>query len=306
MSSQNQFYRSPLFYMGDKYKLLPEIKEHFPKNINRFVEPFTGGGSVYLNVQAKKYLLNDIDKEIVALHKFLIESSKDPDQFFKRLTRMVKTYGLSRSFIEDVVPQKLKKEFVKTYYARFNKPGYLKLRENFNKNKKDYLKLYILLIYGFNRILRFNGEGKFNLPVGNVDFNQNTVKALKNYFEVVQSKKVNFQTKDFVQFLDQIKFAKDDFVYLDPPYLITFGEYNKFWDEEREEELLEYLDRLTKKKVNWALSNVTDYTKRGERLENKILKKWMKKYDVKKIKSNYISFHNNKQKAIKEVLITNY
>ena len=34
MSSQNQFYRSPLFYMGDKYKLLPEIKEHFPKNIN--------------------------------------------------------------------------------------------------------------------------------------------------------------------------------------------------------------------------------------------------------------------------------
>ena len=154
--------------------------------------------------------------------------------------------------------------------------------------------------------MRFNGEGKFNLPVGNVDFNQNTVKALKNYFEVVQSKKVNFQTKDFVQFLDQIKFAKDDFVYLDPPYLITFGEYNKFWDEEREEELLEYLDRLTKKKVNWALSNVTDYTKRGERLENKILKKWMKKYDVKKIKSNYISFHNNKQKAIKEVLITNY
>ena len=105
MSSQNQFYRSPLFYMGDKYKLLPEIKEHFPKNINRFVEPFTGGGSVYLNVQAKKYLLNDIDKEIVALHKFLIESSKDPDQFFKRLTRMVKTYGLSRSFIEDVVTQ---------------------------------------------------------------------------------------------------------------------------------------------------------------------------------------------------------
>ena len=291
--------------MGDKYKLLPEIKEHFPKNINRFVEPFTGGGSVYLNVQAKKYLLNDIDKEIVALHKFLIESSKDPDQFFKRLTRMVKTYGLSRSFIEDVVPQKLKKEFVKTYYARFNKPGYLKLRENFNKNKKDYLKLYILLIYGFNRILRFNGEGKFNLPVGNVDFNQNTVKALKNYFEVVQSKKVNFQTKDFVQFLDQIKFAKDDFVYLDPPYLITFGEYNKFWNEEREEELLEYLDRLTKKKVNWALSNVTDYTKRGERLENKILKKWMKKYDVKKIKSNYISFHNNKQKAIKEILVTN-
>ena len=88
--------------------------------------------------------------------------------------------------------------------------------------------------------------------------------------------------------------------------MITFGEYNKFWNEIREEELLSCLDLLAKKKVNWALSNVTDYIKVDKKLQNKILKKWMKKYNLKKIKSNYISFHNNKQKAIKEVLITNY
>ena len=61
------FNRSPLFYMGDKYKLLPEISKHFPNNINRFIEPFTGGGSVYLNIDANEYLLNDNDSEIVAL-----------------------------------------------------------------------------------------------------------------------------------------------------------------------------------------------------------------------------------------------
>lgn len=292
--------------MGDKYKLLPEIAQHFPNEINCFIEPFTGGGSVYLNVRAKKYLLNDIDTEIMALHKFLIESSKDKDQFFKKLTRVIKTYGLSRSFIEDVVPQELKKKFVKTYYARFNKPGYLKLRDNFNQDKNDYLKLYVLLIYGFNRILRFNREGRFNLPVGNVDFNRNTENAVNNYFSVVKGKKLKLSTKDFISFLDDINFEKGDFVYLDPPYLITFSEYNKFWNEERENDLLEYLDFLTDQKVNWALSNVTDYSKRGERLENKILKKWMEKYQVKNIKSNYISFHNNSQKIIKEVLIKNF
>ncbi|MDR0698967.1 MAG: DNA adenine methylase [Tannerella sp.] len=42
--------RSPLFYVGDKYKLVQEIKTHFPITINRFIEPFVGGGSVYLNV----------------------------------------------------------------------------------------------------------------------------------------------------------------------------------------------------------------------------------------------------------------
>ena len=77
-------------------------------------------------------------------------------------------------------------------------------------------------------------------------------------------------------------FYVKNFLYLDPPYLITFGEYNKFWNEIREEELLSCLDLLTKKKVNWALSNVTDYIKVDKKLQNKILKKWMKKYNLKK------------------------
>jgi DNA adenine methylase len=32
--------RSPLFYVGDKYKLIKEIRQYFPKNINNFIEPF--------------------------------------------------------------------------------------------------------------------------------------------------------------------------------------------------------------------------------------------------------------------------
>ena len=49
--------RSPMFYVGDKYKLINEIKQYFPKNIDTFIEPFVGGGTVSLNVQANKYIL---------------------------------------------------------------------------------------------------------------------------------------------------------------------------------------------------------------------------------------------------------
>ncbi len=295
--------RSPLFYVGDKYRLMRQLIDLFPKEINDFYEPFAGGGTVFLNVEAKKYFLNDIDKHLVNIHKFLVSRAKDSEKFFKDVEKIIHKYKLSHSYKRDIVPDSLKKEFKKTYYARFNKKGYEKLRECVNKNKKnDPLIFYILLIYGFNRMLRFNEGGKFNLPVGNVDFNKNVVSALNNYFDFVQDKKIKFTSKDFRKFFDKNNYSKNDFIYLDPPYLITASEYNKFWSEESESKLLNLIDRLNRKGVRLALSNVTHYN--GSK--NDFLIKWMKKYKVHKIESNYISYHNNKKKEIKEVLITNY
>lgn len=178
--------RSPLFYVGDKYKLMKQLIDLFPQEINHFYEPFVGGGTVFLNIKAKRYSLNDIDQNLINIHRFLIENSKNPIRFFKSVEKIIYKYNLSRSFKEDVIPDSLKKEWEKTYYARFNKEGYEKLRDRVNKNNdNDPLILYILLIYGFNRMLRFNGGGRFNLPVGNVDFNKNVVNALNNYFYFV-------------------------------------------------------------------------------------------------------------------------
>lgn len=295
--------RSPLFYVGDKYKLMKQLANLFPGEINNFYEPFTGGGTVFLNIKAKNYYLNDIDKHLVNIHKFLIESNKNPTEFFKKVKTIIDKYRLSHSYTKDIVPNSLKKEFKKTYYAKFNKDGYEKLKQCVNKNiKNDPLILYLLLIYGFNRMLRFNGGGKFNLPVGNVDFNKNVVIALDNYFSFTKNKSIKFTAKDFRKFLADNKYKKNDFVYLDPPYLITSSEYNKLWDEKAESDLLNFIDILDKNGVNFALSNVTHYN--GNR--NNLLIKWMKKYKVHKIESNYISYHNNGKKEIKEVLITNY
>jgi len=168
--------------------------------------------------------------------------------------------------------------------------------------KKDSFILYLLLIYGFNRILRFNKIGEFNIPVGNVDFNKNVLKSLEDYFQYVENKDIKLYAHDFKKFILGLNFKKDDFVYVDPPYLITASEYNKFWDEKSESDLLDIIDGLDKKGVKFALSNVTHYN--GNK--NSLLIKWMKKHKVHKITSNYISYHNNKQKQISEVLITNY
>jgi len=295
--------RSPLFYVGDKYKLMGQLLDLFPKEINNFYEPFVGGGTVFLNIKAKKYFLNDIDKNLVNIHKFLVSSSKNPDKFFRDIEKIIHKYKLSYSYKRNIVPDSLKRRYKKTYYAKFNKDGYEKLKIHVNKNKKnDPLILYILLIYGFNRMLRFNGGGKFNLPVGNVDFNKNVESSLNSYFDFVSNKKIKFSSQDFKEFIKRKKYEKNDFVYFDPPYLIAASEYNKLWNEEMENDFLRLIDKLVKNKVKFALSNVTHYN--GSK--NNLLIEWMKRYNVYNIKSNYISYHNNTKKKIKEVLITNY
>jgi len=303
MTNHSKTYRSPLFYVGDKYKLYPKIRKYFPKTINRFIEPFTGGGSVFLNVNANEYLLNDIDTNVINIHQFLIEQSENPKAFFDSVFDIIQEYNLSHSYIKDIVPQELKDEWIKTYYAKFNKQGFDKLKTDYNlSTEKSVLHLYLLLIYGFNRMLRFNSKGEYNLPVGNVDFNKNTETALHDYFRLTKQKNIQFYNLDFLDFFRQIEFQEDDFVYLDPPYLITFSEYNKLWNEETEKRLLDFLEWLDTQNVKFAVSNVSHY--KGK--INQQFLEWSKQHNSFDIKSNYISYHDNSNKEFKEVLITNY
>lgn len=303
MSNRLKTVRSPLFYVGDKYKLVPQLKKLFPDSIECFFEPFTGGGSVGLNVDAKSYAFNDIDPHIVMLHKMLLEYCHKPEDFMGIVKKEMDRYGLSKSFDEDIVPTELRAKWKKTYFAHFNKAGYEKLRQDFNKEKKKSpLHLYLLLIYGFNRMIRFNSSGEFNVPVGNVDFNNNVVCSLEAYFDWARHKKITWRTLDCVDFLDSIRFTENDFIYLDPPYLISFSEYNKLWTDKNEITLLKKLDELDKGGARFAISNMTHYKGRV----NNIFLEWSKNYTSHNIISNYISYHDNSVKEIKEVLITNY
>lgn len=294
--------RSPFFYVGDKFKLVPQLEENFPKKIDRFIEPFCGGGSVFLNTPANSYLLNDIDSYMVKLHKFLMSYSNKQDKFWDELKIDIEKYNLSATFLGKDVPQEYRKEFVKTYFAKYNKESYMKLRSDFNQDKDDMMQLYLLLIYGFNRMLRFNSKGDFNLPVGNVDFNKNVVDALNSYFDYVGDKDIEMFNLDFQEFVEKVNPTPNDMVYLDPPYLITFSEYNKLWNEDSEMRLIDFLDKLNEKNVRFAVSNVLWHRKRY----NGTFNAWAQKYNIVRVKSNYISYHDNSDKDSYEVLVKNY
>lgn len=296
--------RSPFFYVGDKYKLIPQLLELYPKKIDKYIEPFYGGGSSQLKVNAQKYLLNDKDKNIIDLHKLLIDNSKEQKSFFDMLFNIIERYELSCSFKKDVIPRSLKLEFPKTYYSRYNKEQYNKMKKDFNEEEnKDLFKLYLLLIYGFNHMLRFNNENEFNLPVGNVDFNDNVYEALINYFILQKGRKIRLYNLDFEKFVDKISIGKNDFIYLDPPYLISMSEYNKCWNEDDENRLYALLDDLNNNGIKFGITNLLMH--KGKK--NAIFEKWSKKYKCSKITSNYISFNDNTIKEnSRELYISNY
>lgn len=300
----SQFKRSPLFYIGDKYKLLNEITPKFPQNIQRWIEPFVGGGSVFLNIQAQSYCLNDINSWVIQLHQFLSQHSENSEGFFQAAFDLIQQYGLSCSYLKNDIPDELKRQHKKTYIARYNKIAFEKLRNDFNRDQTDLLRFYVLLIYGFNRMIRFNQSGNYNLPVGNVDWNKNVVKALQNYFAFSGSlkNKIAWYNQDYEQFLETVQPNSHDFIYLDPPYLITFSEYNKLWQLDDERRLLNLLDDLNRQNIRFAISNVTHYKGRV----NTLFETWAQQYHTHRINSNYISYHDNSNKDFTEILVCNY
>ncbi len=294
--------RSPFFYVGDKYKLMPQLRELFPSNIGTYVEPFAGGGSSFLNTKAEKYLVNDIDKYVIELHEYLALFASKQDIFLERLYKTIDKYGLSCSYRNINAPEELKRKYVKTYYSHFNKNAYGCMKNDYNA-KPDTLLLYLLLIYGFNHMIRFNRSGLFNLPVGNVDFNKNVYNALCDYLDFMASHSVIFYNMDYMDFLNSIELDDKAYIYLDPPYLISGSEYNKYWDETEEERLCDYLNKLDKKGIKFGITNLINHKGRV----NETFLAWSRKYICYNIQSNYISFNDNTVKEdSKEVFVTNY
>ncbi len=168
----------------------------------------------------------------------------------------------------------------------------------------------MLLCHSFNNQISFNKSREFNVPFGmdRSNFNISLREKYKKYVEVIKNKNVSFQNKSFKE-LKVDKLSKNDMVYIDPPYLITVGGYERDyklkWSEDLEKKLYEKADKLNEAGVKFALSNVLKH--KGK--TNDILKEWSKKYNVHHLNISYSNCnYQTKDKISKsdEVLITNY
>ncbi len=282
--------KSPLNYTGGKTRLLDKILPFFPENINNFVDLFAGGFNVGINISANKIYCNDNLTYVIDMFKEF--RNKDFNFIINYINEKINEFQLSLT----------------------NEKGYKNFREYYNKNQRS-LDLFILIAYSFNHQIRFNNNHKYNNPFGKnrSQFNERMKNNLQLFIEKLKEEDISFTSSCFMDY--DYSFLKDnDFVYCDPPYLITTGSYNdgkrgfKGWGIKEEKALLSILDNLNDRKIKFALSNVLIH--KGKK--NEILNDWINQnnYNINNIKFNYANSNyqtlNRDKASTQEVLITNY
>ena len=285
--SHKKYIKSPLNYIGGKYKLLDQILPLFPKDINTFVDIFSGGANVGINVVAKKHIFNDMNYRINEMFRYF--QNQNPFDLIKRIENRISEFNLSKT----------------------NEQAFLNFRKQYNE-KPNPLDLYILSAYSYNYQFRFNNSMEFNNPFGRNRsyFSENMKNNLLNFVVKLQNIDAIFKDGLFTDFnIDNL--TRNDFVYLDPPYLITTGSYNDGkrgftnWGEEQELEMYNLMKKLNKKNIKFALSNVLFH--KGK--YHPLLKEFADKENlyITKLDFNYKnSSYNTKKENSIEVLITNY
>ncbi|AHH06529.1 DNA adenine methylase [Borrelia crocidurae DOU] len=225
--------RPILKWAGGKKNLLNSILNNIPLSFNNYIEPFIGGGALFFALNLKNSIINDINFHLI---NFYMEVAHNLNNFLLRIE--------------------------KYNNAPLTKEYYIDIRNSFNNANLTNLEKACIFLYlnktCYNGLYRENGSGQFNTPFGQYKkINLYKIENLRLASKLLRE--VRVLSLDFFCLLNFIK--KDDFVYLDPPYIpysktSNFTSYNKYgFDFSMHERLLRFCDKIDKKGAKFLLSN---------------------------------------------------
>lgn len=234
-------------WAGGKSQLLHEIRAKYPETIDKYCEPFVGGGAVLLDVLAnchpKEVLVNDINP---ALTNTYLQIKNRVDELIEMLAEMQEGF--------------LKKNDADRKTMYFSK------RERFNDIKvsceQTSLEKAALFIFlnktCFNGLYRVNSKGRYNVPMG--AYKKPSICDAEN-LRLISGLLQNVQIRcgDYSKCSDFID--ENTFVYIDPPYrpltaTASFTSYseNEFGDRQQID-LEKFIEKISTKGARIIASN---------------------------------------------------
>lgn len=247
--------KSPLNYSGSKDKMIEEINRELPKRVEVFVDAMGGAFNVGANINAlSEVVYNEYNNHVFEIISLINNTSKL--ELIEDVEKIIRHYSLEKG----------------------GKENYLKLREDYNLNQEP-LKLFVLHMYSFQNMIRFNSNLNFNTPCGVAGYSEDLKNRILNFKP--KANKVTLLNKNYKE-LDFFKYDKENTVfYFDPPYFITSASYNdgkrgySGWSAKEESKLLSVLCNLDEAGYKFMLSNVIEH--RGKK--NHLLIEWANEHN---------------------------
>ena len=285
---------------GGKGQLIKEIEKYYPfenVKINKYAEPFVGGGAVLFDILSKfdldEIYISDINAELINTYIIVRD-------YIDKLIHLLISYQ------EDYVP--LDTDNRKKYY--------IAKRERFNDikvngNEADNIEKAALMIFlnktCFNGLYRVNRKGLFNVPMGAY---KNPLicdeKKLRAVSEKLQNVKIvceDYKKSD--DFIDE-----NTFVYFDPPYrplteTSNFTAYTEnLFDDEKQIELANFVERISNKGAMVVVSNSDP---KNTNKEDEFFDKIYAIHKIKRVEATrMINCNSDARGRIKELLISNF
>ena len=233
-------------WAGGKSQLLNEIRTKYPQKIERYCEPFVGGGAVLLDILANfspvEVMINDINSALVNTYR-QVQNNIEP--LISRLEVMQTEFWVADN------------EKRKTIYSQ--KRDLFNDLVNDNEDSLEKAALFMFLNKTcFNGLYRVNRKGQFNVPIGS--YKKPPIcdaENLRYVSRLLQNVKIKCgDYKDCADFIDG-----NTFVYIDPPYrplteTASFTSYNENeFGDQQQIELGRFIDEITQKGARVVASN---------------------------------------------------
>lgn len=238
----------PLFiWAGGKNKMLKHYKPHMPKTVDKYFEPFFGGGAMFIHVfnnyKPDEMVINDINTDIVRIYKTI---KTDCDSFIKILD------NLSQQYLP--LNKENRKEF---YYALRHEHAYDYLKWD---TTEEAATLYFLMKTGFNGIFQvnINTNNRFGTPSGLLNQKDKVYDKDVVLWWNKALQKTTILSGDWKETTSLVKDIPDTFVFLDPPYRGSFTSYGQTFDDNDQKDLVEFAKKFEHTRVFLCNRDIDD------------------------------------------------
>ncbi len=290
-----------LKWAGGKSQLLSDIRQKYPKDlgisINKYCEPFIGGGAVLFDLLSKykfkEVFINDINLELTNTYKIIKNN----------VWSLIK---LLEKYQNEFIPfdSENRKKYFYSKRERFNS---LKVTSQKEKNIEKAALFIFLNKTCFNGLFRVNSSGLFNVPMG--AYKNPLICNKENLLEISRSlENVQINCGDYKECLSFID--KNTFVYIDPPYrpltqTASFTAYseNPFNDKEQIE-LGEFVNKITEIGAKVVLSNSDP---KNSNVKDSFFDDLYSAFSIERISAKRMINSNSAGRGkISEILVMNY